>query len=158
MAGREDSCTLAAVNTHVNGRVLFHVRNKLIAMMKTFVAEDAKGNEVFRVRQKWGSEPGHLAVIMGDAREGVSEPKAKGIEVGSRAGRRGSRGHEGTSDLPFGSRCSRAGGKGEKGARSTSRQSVCICFDETKNDTDILGTRAYHACIVPYCVPAKSRA
>jgi uncharacterized protein YxjI len=47
---------LMAVITDPNGRVLFHIRNKLIAIHKTFVGEDDGGNEIFRIKKRMGCE------------------------------------------------------------------------------------------------------
>lgn len=49
-------CMLTPVITDANGVVLYRIRNKLLSLMKTFVAEDDNGNEIFRVRQKWSCE------------------------------------------------------------------------------------------------------
>lgn len=38
--------------TDANGQVLFIIRNKLIAIHKTFVGEDANENEIFRITKK----------------------------------------------------------------------------------------------------------
>lgn len=38
------------------GKVLFHLRSKMIAIHKTFVAEDDAGNEIFRVTKRMASE------------------------------------------------------------------------------------------------------
>ena len=44
------------VITDPNGQVLFNLRNKVIAIHKTFVAEDSNGNEIFRVKKKLARE------------------------------------------------------------------------------------------------------
>jgi len=45
-----------AVITDPNGRVLFHIRNKMIAIRKTYVGEDDNGNEIFRIKKSIGCE------------------------------------------------------------------------------------------------------
>lgn len=41
-----------SVITDPNGQFLFGIRNKLIAIHKTFIGEDAHGNEIFRIKKK----------------------------------------------------------------------------------------------------------
>lgn len=42
--------------TDANGHLLFSMRDKLLAIMHTFVAEDERGNEIFRVKKKLACE------------------------------------------------------------------------------------------------------
>lgn len=53
------SAALARLTVDVtdgSGNLLFSMRNKLIALMSTFVAEDAGGREVFRVKRNIACE------------------------------------------------------------------------------------------------------
>jgi uncharacterized protein YxjI len=58
LARRLTSIRLATmpVITDSNGRVLFHLRNKLLTIRKTYVAESEDGTEIFRVKNKFGCE------------------------------------------------------------------------------------------------------
>ena len=47
---------LTLVITDTQGRVLFHLKNKLMAIHKTYIAEDDSGNEIFRVTKKMSCE------------------------------------------------------------------------------------------------------
>lgn len=42
--------------TDVNGRLLFSMRDKLISIFQTLVAEDERGHEIFRVKKNLARE------------------------------------------------------------------------------------------------------
>ena len=44
------------VITAADGRVLYHIRTKMLSIRKTYVGEDDNGNEIFRITKRMGSE------------------------------------------------------------------------------------------------------
>lgn len=63
--------------TDASGKLLFSLRDKFLAIMHTFVAEDERGNEVFRVKKNLASESslGHCASVPSTD----NEPRLKAV-------------------------------------------------------------------------------